>query len=125
MSISTFKFQYVLFCNNLWFKLSGPDFQHILKSFKGLSTRRVSLCGKHTNDDSTVPLSKVELHGGAADSHLATFKPEVNIDQNILLENQHIKLQINPKNGLLMSIKSNEKPEKSEISFAKYGTRSR
>lgn len=92
----------------------------------GLSTRQVKICGQSAGTTESLTSSNILTFNGALG--VVGFDNEVGSDQDSSLEGINLRATLNPKNGLLKSLKSSEMTnEETQINleFRNYGTSQR
>ena len=92
----------------------------------GLSTRHVKICGQSGSTSESLGSSSVTTFNGA--SGVAGFDSKVGSDNDAVLEGTNLRATLNPKNGLLKSLKSSEMSNDEtqiNLEFRNYGTSQR
>ena len=92
----------------------------------GLSTRHVKICGQSGSTSESLSSSNVLTFNGA--SSVAGFETKVGSEHDAVLEGTNLRATLNPKNGLLRSLKSSEMPNDEtqiNLEFRNYGTSQR
>ena len=88
----------------------------------GLSTKQYKICGDST---SGVPTSTVELFNGASGSKMSDFNPSQGSEEAVTLNGKWIEASLNPKSGLLKTIKTGSMLQSVNMEFVQYSTPSR